>query len=87
MPASLVLLLPRRAVLAGPERLPALERILARGVRLPLDAARGHPWLEHLIDLPRRPWPWAAKVAFSWPTATRPIRPQAERNRSSRSSA
>ncbi|MCE3002458.1 MAG: phosphoglycerate mutase [Xanthomonadaceae bacterium] len=60
MPASLVLLLPRRAVLAGPERLPALERILARGVRLPLDAARGHPWLEHLIDLPRRPWPWAA---------------------------
>lgn len=60
MARSLLLVLPRRAVLAVGARLPALERLLARGVAAPPDPDAGHPWLERVFDLPRRPWPWAA---------------------------
>jgi hypothetical protein len=57
--AGLVLLLPRRAVLAGATRTPALERILARGRRTAPDPAAPHPCLSRLFDLAASPWPLA----------------------------
>jgi hypothetical protein len=58
--AGLLLLLPRRAALANGARMPALERIMARGMATPAAADPGHPCLEHVFDLPARPWPLAA---------------------------
>lgn len=60
MSRSLLLVLPRRAALAGGPRMPALERLLARGAMLAPEADAEHPWLGRVFALPKRPWPWAA---------------------------
>lgn len=57
--AGLVLLLPRRAALAGATRMPALERVVARGRRTAADPEAAHPWLGCLFDLGAAPWPLA----------------------------
>jgi hypothetical protein len=57
--AGLVLLLPPRAVLAGAMRLPALERMVARGRRTAPDPDAAHPCLARLFDLGAAPWPLA----------------------------
>lgn len=57
--AGLVLLLPRRAALAGATRMPTLERVVARGRRTVADPEAAHPWLERLFDLGAPPWPLA----------------------------
>ena len=58
--AALVLLLPRRALLGGAARMPALERIVARGRRTPPEPAAEHPCLARLFEIAARPWPLAA---------------------------
>jgi hypothetical protein len=59
---ALALVLGRRAQFASADRLPVLERLLARGEGFTAPADAEHPILARWFELPRRPWPFAAML-------------------------